>query len=206
MSASDPGTREAALLRLFEAAEEERRQVGRMLHDGAQQRLVAIGHFLDIARRKLDDDPAQAASIVERAAEEAREAGTELRDLSRELNPATLTERGLEPALTALAANRAVPVRLESVPAERLPEVVEGAVYRFVLEALVRMEGASEARVTVERHGAAVVTTVWHDGAASAEGRASDRIVALSGTVELETPDGGGVRLVATLPITEEVQ
>jgi len=202
----------ASGMRIVQSAEDERRRIGRNLHDGAQQRLVAIGHFLDVARKKLGDSAPDAAPLVERAGDEAREAGRELRELARGLNPASLTERGLGVALTTLAGNCPLPVRLESVPEQRLLDPVETALYYLVSEALtnaVKYAEATEVRVDIEQRGHSIVATVADDGrgGAGAEGGSglhsvADRIGALGGTLTVDSPPDGGTRLTASIPTT----
>ena len=196
-------------LRIVQAAEDERRRIGRNLHDGAQQRLVAIGHFLDVARKKMGDAAPDAAPIVERAAEEARETGRELRELSRGLNPAMLAEHGLGVALTTVAGNCPVPVKLEAVPEERLPDPVETALYYVVAAALAAAparEGTDEVRVRVEERDGSIVACVEDDGAPASAGEIpsfealTDRLSALGGTLRVESPQRGGTRLVAEIP------
>jgi signal transduction histidine kinase len=197
----------APRMRLLQSAEDERRRIGRTLHDGAQQRLVAIGHFLDVARKKMGDAAPDAAPLVERARDEAREAGRELRELARGLNPASLTEHGLGVALDTLAANCPLPVRVEAVPERRLPDPVETALYYLVSEALAnaaRRADATEVRVAIEERGGTIVAEVADDGSGPPEGSGpgglEDRIAALGGTLTLESPPGAGTRLAASIP------
>lgn len=199
----------ASRMRIVQAAEEERRRIGRTLHDGAQQRLVAIGHFLDVARRKMGDSAPDAAPIVERAAEEARETGRELRELSRGLNPAMLAERGLGVALATVAGNCPLDVALEAVPDERLPDAVETALYYVVSAALAdapRHAGTTKVQVRVERRGESIRACIEDDGDAAAAEKLpafaslTDRLTAIGGTLRVESPAGGGTRLVADIP------
>ena len=199
----------ASRMRIVQAAEDERRRIGRTLHDGAQQRLVAIGHFLDVARRKMGDSAPDAAPIVERAAEEARETGRELRELSRGLNPAMLAEHGLGVALTTVAGNCPLDVSLEAVPDERLPDPVETSLYYLVSAALAdapRHAGTTKVQVRVEQRGNSIRACVEDDGDAPAAEELpafealTDRLAAIGGTLHVESPDGGGTRLVAEIP------
>ncbi|MFL5909924.1 MAG: sensor histidine kinase [Gaiellaceae bacterium] len=199
----------ASRMRIVQAAEEERRRIGRTLHDGAQQRLVAIGHFLDVARKKMGDSAPDAAPIVERAAEEARETGRELRELSRGLNPAMLAEHGLGVALTTVAGNCPLDVALEAVPEERLPDPVETALYYVVSAALAdapRHAGTTRVQVRVERRGDSIRACLEDDGDAPAAEKLpafealTDRLAAIGGALRVESPDGGGTRLVAEIP------
>src|SRR5215217_7167803 len=126
----------ASRARLVSVADEERRQIGRNLHDGAQQRIIVLGHRIALAQRKLEQSPQEAAEHLRHAGEEARAAGTELRELARGLHPAGLAEYGLEPALAALGGRSAIPLEVVSLPDRRLPEVVEVSIYYLVSEAL----------------------------------------------------------------------
>src|SRR5688572_33059828 len=125
--------------RIIAAADAERRRIERDLHDGAQQRLVALALNLRMAeQRAASGDPA-AAELVRQAGEEANLALKELRDLARGIHPAILTNRGLPAALEDLAARATVPVEVTAVPAERLPDAVEAAAYFTVSECLANV-------------------------------------------------------------------
>ena len=144
----------ASRARIVQAADDERRRLERDLHDGAQQRLVSLALNLRLAGPKLDSDPAAAKELLEETASELGEATTELRELARGLHPAVLSDRGLRPALEALAGRAPVPVELAEPPAERLPAAVESASYFVVAEALTnvaRYANASQAEVSVSR-------------------------------------------------------
>src|SRR5918996_4228180 len=107
--------------RIIAAADAERRRIERDLHDGAQQRMVALAVTLGLAESKLESDPALAAKLVAQAREEAQLAVKELRELARGIHPALLSERGLGVALAALAARAPVPTTVDGVPVKRLP-------------------------------------------------------------------------------------
>ena len=135
------------------AADEERRRIERDLHDGAQQRLVALGVELGAARRKASSDP-EAAAALEHAHREVKETLAELRDLVRGIHPAVLTDRGLDAALSALAARSPVPVRVD-VPdppsLNRASTSAQAAAYFVVAEALTNAaKHASATAVTVQ--------------------------------------------------------
>ena len=106
----------ASRARLVSIADEERRKIGRNLHDGAQQRMIVLGHRIELARRKLEQDPEQAAEHLRHASDEARAAGAELRELARGLHPAGLAEYGLEPTVAALSARSPLPLRSQRCP------------------------------------------------------------------------------------------
>ena len=134
--------------RLVDISMFERRRLERDLHDGAQQRLVALSLQLGLAQRKLELDPPTAARLLEAARGELSRALEELRELARGIHPAVLTDRGLEAALEALADRAPLPVDLEAMPTDRLPAAVEAAAYFVVAESLtnvVKYAGAEHA-------------------------------------------------------------
>ena len=139
----------ASRARIVEASVAERRRLERNLHDGAQQRLVTLAVHLRIAQETLREDPAAAEAMLAGVGEELKLALEELRELARGLHPAVLTDRGLEPALQSLANRAPFPVEIVGVPAHRLDEGVEAAVYYVVAESLTnaaKHADASEAQ------------------------------------------------------------
>jgi signal transduction histidine kinase len=198
-------------LRVAEAGYAERKRVERDLHDGAQQRLVAVALELQLVRRKLDTDPAAAAELLETAADELSGATRELRELARGLHPPLLADRGLVPALEALATRAPVPVAVEADDVERAPEAVEAAAYFVVAEALTnvaRHARAERAVVRVVRDDGRLRVEVEDDGAGGADVAAgsglrglADRVRALDGSLEVESRPGRGSTVRATLPI-----
>jgi uncharacterized protein YhfF len=202
----------AARARVLDAADGERQRIGRDLHDGAQQRVVALGHLIGIARRKLGDDvPPDAAALLDRAQEEARLATDELRELARGLHPAGLTEKGLGPALEALAARAPLELAIDALPERRLPAPVELTAYYLASEGLtnaVRYAGADTVRVEVRQVLTEAIVRVSDDGAGGADPLAgtglrglADRVAALGGKLRVDSPAGGGTTLEATLPL-----
>jgi signal transduction histidine kinase/uncharacterized protein YhfF len=201
----------ASRARLVSVADEERRQIGRNLHDGAQQRMIVLGHRIALAQRKLEQSPEEAAEHLRHAGEEARAAGAELRELARGLHPAGLAEYGLEPALAALGGRSALPLEVVSLPERRLPEVVEVSIYYLVSEALsnaVKYAEATRVRVEVAQRTDRVVCEVSDDGCGGADAAAGSglagltgRLDALGGSLEVSSPPGEGTRLRATLPL-----
>jgi signal transduction histidine kinase len=195
-----------------DAAEAERRRIERDLHDGAQQRLVALAMDLGLARERLErgDDPAGTAELIGHAHDEAKRAITELRELVRGIHPAVLADRGLDAALSSVAARCPVPVQLDVELPERPPAPVEAAAYFVVAEALTNVAKHSYARqvwVRVVRRGPAVVVEVTDDGVGSAVVHQSgglaglaDRVKAVEGTVRLASPAGGPTTLLVELP------
>ena len=199
--------------RIIAAADAERRRIERDLHDGAQQRLVALALNLRMAeQRAASGDPA-AAELVRQAGEEANLALKELRDLARGIHPAILTNRGLPAALEDLAARATVPVEVVASPGERLPSPVEAAAYFVVSECLANIgkhANATSATVSVSASDGHLSVVVADDGVGGASlGNGSgiqglvDRVGALSGTLAVESPPGEGTRVVASIPLTE---
>ena len=135
----------ASRARIVEAGDAERRRLGRDLHDGAQQRLVALMIELQLARERFATDPDGARELVDSAFANAQEAVNELRDLAAGIHPAVLSQRGLDAALESLASRAPVPVELESELAERLPSPVETAAYFVVAEALTNVAKYADA-------------------------------------------------------------
>ena len=202
----------AARARVLDAADSERQRIGRDLHDGAQQRIVALGHLIGIARRKLGDDVApQALELLDRAHQEARLATDELRELARGLHPAGLTEKGLGSALEALAGRSPIPMYIDGLPERRLPAPVELTAFYLASEGLtnaVKYAHAGAVRVDVAQRLNEAVITIADDGAGGADAHAgtglaglSDRVAALGGELTVDSPPGGGTRLTATIPL-----
>jgi signal transduction histidine kinase len=195
--------------RVIEAADAERRRVGRDLHDGAQQHLMAVGNLLKLARRKLGDDH-EAADVLRAADDELGEAHVELRDLARGLHPVALSERGLVRALEGLTAGCDVPVTVD-VRVETLPEQVELAAYFIVSESLTnasKYSDASAISIRVAHEQDAVLVEIADDGCGGANAAAgtglhglADRIDALGGRFEVHSPRGAGTRVSAHLPL-----
>jgi signal transduction histidine kinase len=199
----------ASRARVVQAGDAARRRIERDLHDGAQSRLVALSLLLRSARRRADADP-ELAELLDRAQEELQTSLGELRELARGIHPAVLTERGLEPALDALAARAPVPVSL-AVEAGPLPGPVESTAYFVVSEGLTNVakySRATEASVTVRRVDGRVTVDVTDDGVGGADATRgsglrglADRVASLDGTLALDSPAGGGTRLRAEIPV-----
>jgi PAS domain S-box-containing protein len=201
----------ASRARIVEAGDAERRRLERNLHDGAQQRLVSLSLALRLARARLETDPGSANALLEAASEELATALEELRELARGIHPAILTDRGLAPALEAIAGRSAVPVEIHSLPKERLPAQVEAAAYYVVSESLANVAkyaGASRVDVSVVCQNGWALVEVADDGAGGADpGRGSgllglaDRVEALAGNLDVESPLGAGTRVRARIPL-----
>ena len=197
--------------RIVEAADAERRRLERNLHDGAQQRLVSLSLALRLAETRLEPEPEAARQLLVEAQQELLLALADLRELARGIHPAILTDRGLGAALEALASRAPLPVEVMQMPDERLPGPVEAAAYYLVAEGLtnvVKYAGASTVRVSVERHDGVAAVEIADDGVGGADPRGgtglrglADRIEALGGRLEVESPERGGTRLRAVLPV-----
>jgi signal transduction histidine kinase len=200
----------ASRARIVESADAARRRIERDLHDGAQQQLVAILLALRVARSRLDGDPAAVADMLDAATRDLAGAIDELRELARGIHPSILSDRGLGPALEALAARMPVPVELAATPEQRLPATIEAAVYYVVSEALTnvtRYAHATEAHIAVTCDDGELVAVVADDGIGGADpARGSglrgltDRVAALDGRLEVESPQGRGTTVRAIIP------
>jgi signal transduction histidine kinase len=200
-----------ARARIIAAADAERRRIERDLHDGAQQRLVALSLTLGMAESRLAADPAAAAPLIAQAREEASLAVQELRELASGIHPALLSDRGLGPALEALAARAPVPTTVEGVPEVRLPAPVEAAAYFVTSEALTNVAkyaNASAASITLEVAHGRLRLTVRDNGAGGADPANGsglrglrDRVEALDGELDIDSPPGDGTTITADIPL-----
>jgi signal transduction histidine kinase len=192
------------------ATDAERRRIERDLHDGTQRRLVSLAMHLGMPRERLTDAPEPVRQVIEQAHDEATEALAELRQLVRGLHPAVLDDRGLDAALSGIAANAPLPVRLRVDVATRCAPAIEAVAYFVVSEALtnvVKHAGASRAEVTVERTGDRLRVVVADDGHGGAtlepdgglRGLAQ-RAAAVDGTLTLDSPPGGPTTITVELP------
>jgi PAS domain S-box-containing protein len=201
---------DASRARIVRAADEERRRLERNLHDGAQQRLVALSLELRLAERRLAAGDPAAADLLRHAMADLADALEELRELARGIHPAILSDKGLVPALEMLGARAGLPVDLCAELEERLPEPVEAAAYYLVAEALTNTSKharASQVRVGVERVDGRAVVEVADDGVGGADLSSGsglrglrDRVEALGGTLEVSSRQGEGTTLTARLP------
>jgi signal transduction histidine kinase len=214
----------ASRARIVEAAYSARREVERNLHDGAQQRLLSVALALHLARSLLGDDAEgegkrqraggrgaedEVGKVLEDASDELAGALDELRELARGIYPVLLTDSGLGPALQSLADRSPVPAVLTSVPSGRLPGAVEQTCYFVVSEALTnatKHAAASEVSIVVQEHGGLVAVEIADDGVGGADPSGSglrgltDRVAALGGRLEVDSPRDGGTRVIAELP------
>ncbi len=196
--------------KLIEVGMHERRALERNLHDGAQQRLVALSLQLGLAKARIRKDPEGAEELLDGARQELAAALEELRELARGIHPAILTDRGLGPALEMLAGRAPVPVDIEALPADRLPVAVEAAAYFVVAESLTNLAKYAEAQsvsVRAMREDGHLVVEVEDDGkggADPAQGSGlrglADRVAALDGRLDVVSPPGSGTLVRAVLP------
>ena len=201
----------ASRARIVQAADNARRKIERDLHDGAQQRLVAMALDVQVARKIVKQDPGAAGPLLERLGEELQAASAELRELARGIHPAVLTERGLGPAIDALATRAPVPVEVTGVPDDRLDPATEATAYFTVSEALTNVAKyaqASHATVQLRCDDGELIVEVRDDGVGGADPDSgsglsglADRVGAADGTLSVESPPGVGTLVRAVLPI-----
>jgi signal transduction histidine kinase len=194
---------------VVDAAAAELHRIERDLHDGAQARLVALALDLGMAEERFERDPQGALELVGEAREEAKRALAELRDLARGIRPSMLAERGLGPALTALAARSPVPAGVDLDIPDGCPAAVENAAWFVVSEALAnagKHSGAARVVVTVRGERERLIVEVADDGAGGADAGGSGlmglrrRVQALDGVLEVVSPQGGPTTIRAELP------
>ena len=195
--------------RLVAAGDEVRRRIERDLHDGAQQRLVALAIGLRLTEDRIRDDPDAAVELVAAARKEVSESLAELRELARGIHPAVL-EHGLKMALDSLATRSRTPVTVSFELDERLPAPIELAAYFVVCEALANVgkyAQAAQASVRVFRADSLVVIEVSDDGIGGADAACGsglrgleDRVAAVGGRLRVVSPVGGGTVLAAEMP------
>ena len=200
-------------IRIVEAQDHARRRIERDLHDGAQQQLVSLSLDLRLLKSKLNGNEA-AAETVDAISNKLATALAELRELARGIHPVILTERGLVPAVAALAQRAPVPVEANISIHQRLTPAIESAAYFVVAEALTNVAKYAQAEnvvVDLSRVGDEIVVVTEDDGVGGADIETGtglrgliDRLSALDGTLELETPEGGGTRLIARIPCTAD--
>ena len=193
-----------------DAADAERRRIERDLHDGAQQRITSLAMNLGIARSTMVDLPEPGRRALESAHQEAKLALVDLRDLVRGLHPAVLEDRGLDAALSAVAARSPLPVRVRVDMGDRVGADIEAVAYFVVSEALTnvaRHAGAASAAVEVDRRGSTLHVRVGDDGRGGADPEAgtglrglADRVRSVDGTFALTSPDGGPTIIEVELP------
>ncbi len=195
-----------------EGASVELRRIERDLHDGAQQRLVALAMDLGLARERMatEGDSERATELVTRAHEEAKQAIVELRELVRGIHPSVLTDRGLDAALSALAARSPVPIELDVTLDHRPPASIEAAAYFVVAESLANIAKHSRARrgsVRIRERSGVLAIDIFDDGIGGAVEHPGgglsglrDRILAVEGRLRVSSPTGGPTLLTVEMP------
>jgi signal transduction histidine kinase len=194
----------------LDSAEAERRRIERDLHDGAQQRLVALGMDLGRAKEHFATDPDRALELITSAHEEAKEALTELRHLVRGFHPAILEDRGLDAALSSVVARCPVPVTLAVDVPKRPPAPIESTIYFVVTEALANVakhSRATRASVRITRRADRLVVEVADNGAGGARtvpgsglANLSERVSAVDGRMQVVSPTGGPTSILVEIP------
>jgi PAS domain S-box-containing protein len=199
----------ASRARLVTSADETRRRIVRDLHDATQQRLVHTIVTLKLARNKQEADQGPARELVKEALDQAEQANRELRELSHGILPSVLSRGGLAAGVADLTARLRVPVEVK-VTRERLAGQLEATAYFLIAEALtnvVKHSGAQRARVEAKIVAGTLELEVRDDGSGGADPEGSglrglsDRVLALGGRMRVESPQGQGTRLIATVPI-----
>ena len=200
----------ASRARIVETGDIERRRLERNLHDGAQQRLVALALSLGMAESRVRADPELVENLFAEAKQELTLGLGELRELARGIHPGVLSDHGLEVALESLAARATVPVQLEIGLPTRPPEPVEVAAYFFVSESLANVAKyaqASRATVRIGRENGHLLVEVEDDGIGGADDTLgsgirglADRVETLGGRLLVLSPAGGGTRISAEIP------
>jgi signal transduction histidine kinase len=197
--------------RIVAATDEARRRIERDLHDGTQQRLVSLALQLRAAEAAVPPEAADLRARLGRTADGLTDAVDDLREISRGIHPAILSEGGLGPALKALARRSSLPVKLDVGPVERLPQPVETAAYYVVSEALAnatKHAGASVAQVDLGVRDGTLRLSVRDDGIGGADPSQGsgllgliDRVEALGGTIAMTSPPGQGTSMALELPV-----
>ncbi|XVU28029.1 AAA family ATPase [Actinoplanes sp. CA-054009] len=201
----------ASRARIVAAADQARQRIERDLHDGAQQRLVVLALRLRDAQTEVPAELTSLHAQLGNAVAVANDALKEVQEIARGIHPAVLASGGLRPALRALARRSLLPVQVDVLVEQRLPEHVEVSAYYVVAEALtnaVKHAGASSVGIRAEVADQLLRVTVTDDGVGGAMPAGGtglvglkDRVEALGGTLQLDSPDGGGTSVTAELPI-----
>jgi signal transduction histidine kinase len=199
----------AVRARIIAAADDARRRIERDLHDGVHQQLVCLGLRVRLAEASIPHGHEELKCQLARIAEGLREALENVREISRGVHPAILSQCGLGPAVKALARRSPVPVRLRAEINGRLPDPVEIGAYYILDEALAnaaKHANATVVDISIEQRGQFLTLAVQDDGVGGADPNGpgltglADRIDALAGTMQLLSPPGRGTRLFVTLP------
>jgi signal transduction histidine kinase len=200
----------ASRARLVTEADEARRRVVRDLHDGAQQRLVHTIVTLKLAKRAGDNGDGKLESLIDEALQHAERGNSELRELAHGILPSVLTRGGLTAAVGTVVERIDLPVELD-IPSDRFPAEIEASAYFIVAEALtnvVKHSNATRAQVNASVRDQSLLVQVEDDGVGGADPAGhglvgmNDRVTALGGRLNIESPAGGGTLVIATLPLT----
>jgi signal transduction histidine kinase len=204
----------ASRARIVAATDEARRRIERDLHDGTQQRLVSLGLELRAVQAAVPPQLGELEAALSRVVEELANVFNELREISHGIHPAVLSEGGLEAALGALRRRSAVPVELDLHSGRELPEPVEVATYYVVSEALTnaaKHAHATVVNVELDTRDTIMRLAIRDDGIGGAHPRKgsgllglSDRIEALGGTFQVNSPTGGGTTLLIEVPLEDQ--
>ena len=204
---------QASRARIVEAGDRERRRVERDLHDGAQQRLLALTMALRLAQRQASGNP-ELADTLRAASEELVAAIGELRELARGIHPAILTDAGLAPAVRVLADRSPVTLGQLALPDQRFPAAVESTAYFVIAEALTnaaKHAPTAHVAIAVEAQDGVLRIEVSDDGPGDADaGRGSglrglaDRVAAAGGSFQVTSPAGHGTTIRAEIPVRAE--
>jgi signal transduction histidine kinase len=205
----------ASRARVVTAADDARGRIQRDLHDGTQQRLVALGLELRLAQSTVPAQLPELQTRIGRIADELTAANEELRELARGIHPAILAEHGLGPALGALARRAAIAVKLDISAQGHAADPIAVAAYYVVSEALtnaMKHANASHAHVAVEEHDGQLRLCIRDDGVGGADSSHGsgliglhDRVQALGGSIEVHSPPGGGTAVLATFPLQTDL-
>jgi signal transduction histidine kinase len=200
----------ASRARIVAAGDTERRRLERNIHDGAQQKLIALSMAAASVRARAKERSEKAAAILGESIEELKAALQEIRELARGIHPSILTNQGLGPALEGLAERSSVPVTLRTELNGRAPETVEATAYFAVSEALANVAKyahASRVGVDAARENGSLVVEVTDDGIGGADPEAGsglrgllDRVSAVGGRLDVDSPPGRGTTVRVTLP------
>jgi signal transduction histidine kinase len=205
----------ASRRRIVAASDEARRRIERDLHDGMQQRLVSLGLAVRAAEAEVTPESSDLRSELSRISTELADAVAEVQELARGIHPAILSQGGLGPALRTLARRSPIPVELDVATETRLPEPIEVAAYYVASEALTnaaKHAQASRVEVSLAPRSGCLLLSVRDDGvggAAPARGSGlvglADRVEALGGSIDVQSPPGDGTQITAELPLELEV-
>jgi signal transduction histidine kinase len=200
----------ASRARLVEAADTDRRRLERDLHDGAQQRLIALAAYLGIAARKAHERPEQAPALFDEADAVLSVAIDELRAIAHGIHPAVLSDLGLARAIRSVASRSTVPVTLLDLPSARFDQTTEATAYYVVAEAMINAQKYAQAscisvravakapdlRIEVLDDGVGGATESVGSGLQSLR----DRVEAVGGTLRIDSAVGRGTRVAAAIP------